>query len=155
MNKQEFLKKLKYELRKLKKEERNKYIEYYDEIISDIMERGVSEEEAIVRQGSVEKIAGDILSNTNPSNLKIKDWRGIVLIVASLILSISCLVRFIFKLQLNMSMSTSVGVIGGADGPTSIFIAGKIGTPWGLYIVTAIVLIATIVYFVRKHKRNK
>ena len=36
MSKQEFLKKLKYELRKLKKEERNKYIEYYDEIISDI-----------------------------------------------------------------------------------------------------------------------
>ena len=49
MSKQEFLKKLKHELRKLKKEERNKYIEYYDEIISDIVERGVSEEEAIAR----------------------------------------------------------------------------------------------------------
>ena len=61
MSKQEFLKKLKKELRKLKKEERNKYIEYYDEIISDIMEHGVSEEEAIARQGSIEKIVGDIL----------------------------------------------------------------------------------------------
>ena len=46
---------LKYELRKLKKEERNKYIEYYDEIISDIVERGASEEEAIAKQGNIEK----------------------------------------------------------------------------------------------------
>ena len=51
-----------------------------------------------------------------------------------------------------MDRSSSIGIIGGADGPTSIFIAGKVGTPWGLYITTAVVVIVTIVYFVKKRK---
>ena len=153
MSKQEFLKKLKHELRKLKKEERNKYIEYYDEIISDIMERGVSEEEAIAKQGSIEKIAGDILANTNPANLKNRDWRGLALVAVSIILLMSSIIPLILKIQFETSMSTSIGVIGGADGPTSIFIAGKLGTPWGLYIATAVVIVVTIVYFVKKRRR--
>lgn len=86
MNKQEFLKKLRHELQKLEKDERNKYIEYYDEIISDIMECGVLEEEAIAKQGNVEKIARDILANTNPANLKNRDWRGFALVIVSIIL---------------------------------------------------------------------
>lgn len=153
MSKQEFLKKLKYELRKLKKEERNKYIEYYDEIISDIVELGASEEQAVAKQGNVEKIAGDILTNTNPTNLKNRDWRGVALVAVSVILLMSSIFSLILKIQLDMSMSTAVGVIGGADGPTSIFIAGKLGTPWGLYIATVVVIIITIVYFVKKRRR--
>ena len=153
MSKQEFLKKLKYELRKLKKEERNKYIEYYDEIISDIVERGASEEEAIAKQGNIEKIARDIFANTNPTNLKNRDWRGFALVAVSIILLMSSFFPLMLKMQLEMSMSTAVGVIGGADGPTSIFIAGKLGIPWGLYVATAVVIVVTIVYFVKKRRR--
>ena len=138
-------------MRKLKKEERNKYIEYYDEIISDIVERGASEEEAIAKQGNIEKIARDILANTNPTNLKNRDWRGFALVAVSVILLMSSIFPLILKMQLDMSMA--VGVIGGADGPTSIFIAGKLGIPWGLYVVTAVVIVVTIVYFVKKRRR--
>lgn len=62
MNKQAFFKQVKYKLRRLKKEERKRYVEYYNEMISDVMESGVSEEEAIAKQGSVEQIAEDILA---------------------------------------------------------------------------------------------
>lgn len=154
MNKQEFLKKLKHELRNLKKEERNKYVEYYDEIISDIMEHGISEEEAIAKQGGIEKIVGDILANTNPENLKNRDWRGFALLAGTIVLLMSSIISLILKIQFKANMSTAVGVIGGADGPTSIFIAGRMGTPWGLYIATAVVVIVTIIYFVKKHRKD-
>lgn len=65
----------------------------------------------------------------------------------------SSIFPLILKMQFDMSMSTAVGVIGGADGPTSIFIAGKLGTPWGLYIANAVVIVVTIVYFVKKRRR--
>ena len=135
MNKKTFLKRLKYELRKLKKEERNKYIEYYDEIISDIVEHGATVEEAVAKQGDIKKIAEDILASINPENLKNKDWRGVTLVVVSLVLLACCVVPFMLKMLFGMSMGTAVSVIGGADGPTSIFVAGKIGTPWGLCIL--------------------
>ena len=44
MSKQEFLAKLNRQLKCLKKAERKKYIEYYEEMISDIVESGGSEE---------------------------------------------------------------------------------------------------------------
>ncbi len=153
MNKQEFLKKLKYELRKLKKDERKKYIDYYDEIILDIMDKGVSEEEAIKRQGNVAEIAKEILSSTNPSSLILREWRGITLSVISVFMLLICIIPTIMKSQFYFQMNSSMGIIGGADGPTSVFIAGKVGTPWGLYIATAVVVVVTIIYWVRKYKR--
>ena len=39
--------------------------------------------------------------------------------------------------------NTAVSIIGGADGPTSIFIAGKIGNSTVIYIVTGLCIIAT------------
>lgn len=154
MNKQEFLKGLKRKLKPLKKEECDKYIEYYDEIISDIVESGVSEEKAITRQGSIEQIAEEILANVNPTSLKSKDWRAIALTVASVILLLSCVVLLCLQMQFSMNWNTSVGIIGGADGPTSIFLVGKIGKPWGLYVATAVVVVVTIIYFVKKYKKR-
>ena len=89
------------------------------------------------------------------------DWKGMILVVSSLILLlfsfapllVSLLAPLLFGMQLHIDRNSSIGIIGGADGPTSIFIAGKVGTPWGLYIATAVVVIATIMYFVKKRKR--
>ena len=93
------------------------------------------------------------VANTNPTNLKNRDWRGFALVAVSIILLMSSFFPLMLKMQLEMSMSTAVGVIGGADGPTSIFIAGKLGIPWGLYVATAVVIVVTIVYFVKKCRR--
>ena len=84
--------------------------------------------------------------------LKKKDWKGIALTVASAIMIICSGIPLLLKAQFQMNMSTAVGIIGGADGPTSIFVAGDMGTPWELYIATIIVVMATVVYFVKKYK---
>ena len=39
--------------------------------------------------------------------------------------------------------NTAVSIIGGADGPTSVFIAGKIGNSTVIYIITGLCIIAT------------
>ena len=58
MKKEQFIKNLRYSLRKLKKDEREKYLAYYEEIISDMIENGVSEEEAVAHQGETKKFCG-------------------------------------------------------------------------------------------------
>ena len=55
MKKEQFIKNLRYSLRKLKKDEREKYLAYYEEIISDMIENGVSEEEAVAHQEETRK----------------------------------------------------------------------------------------------------
>ena len=49
----------------------------------------------------------------------------------------------------------SVSVIGGADGPTSIFLAGKVGSSTSLYLIVAgVILIAILVIgWFGKHKK--
>lgn len=56
-------------------------------------------------------------------------------------------------------MNSSFSIIGGADGPTSIFLAGRIGTSWlniwGLIIVV-LLLVPNIIYAVKeKNQENK
>ena len=53
------------------------------------------------------------------------------------------------------SDAASIAIIGGADGPTSIFLAGKVGPPVdGLLIALICALVVTVVYVVVK-KRKK
>ena len=58
MKKEQFIKNLRYSLRKLKKDEREKYLAYYEEIISDMIENGVSEEEAERQKNRRRNFAG-------------------------------------------------------------------------------------------------
>jgi Na+-transporting methylmalonyl-CoA/oxaloacetate decarboxylase beta subunit len=47
-----------------------------------------------------------------------------------------------------MNKAYSIGVIGGADGPTAIFVTGRF--PWELLLLGAICVGAVIWYFKRK-----
>lgn len=60
MNKQEFLISLKKCLSGLPEEEQQNYISYFEEIINDRVEDGMTEEQAVSSLESVEKIAGHI-----------------------------------------------------------------------------------------------
>lgn len=64
MSKAEFLKRLDDALSNLPKGERDKSVAFYDEIISDRMEDGMTEEEAVDSLGSVEEIARQIMRDT-------------------------------------------------------------------------------------------
>lgn len=61
MNKGEFLAQLRLRLGALSKQELEKTIQYYSEIIDDMLEEGVSEEDAVANLESVEEIASRII----------------------------------------------------------------------------------------------
>ena len=122
MNKRNFLKELKKELRRLKASEIQKHLSYYEEMISDMTEHNMTEAEAVARIGSPKDAAREILESASAGDLR--------------------------------SKNTAVSIIGGADGPTSIFIAGRISRPVLLYAATAGVLMATILYYIRRRCRK-
>lgn len=57
MKKDEFISSLERLLRSLKREERNRFLSYYSEMIADYMEDGCEEEEAVQRIGNPGEIA--------------------------------------------------------------------------------------------------
>lgn len=158
MNKKSFLDSLKKKLKELNRTEIQKHLNYYDELLSDMMENGLSEADAIAKIGTPEKIAEEILENAVPEEFTEKDTAGRVLIGISIVLAVVALVAKISGGMLPVSFSTSsagtsIGIIGGADGPTSIFLAGKVGEPVALYALAATMITVTIIYKV--YRRNK
>ena len=100
MSKKEFLKKLSKALKKLVPSERSRYIGYYDEVISDMVDNGVSEEEAVAKQGGVEKIAEDILRDVDKEQLIRKDVPGTILSVLTIVLTIvSVVCMFVCRMR--------------------------------------------------------
>lgn len=72
MTKRKFLAKLESALSSLSAEERNRQLDYYEEMIDDMIEEGMGEEEAVSRLGSVQGVAAKILSEASPDMLKKK-----------------------------------------------------------------------------------
>lgn len=95
MNKDTFLKTLRKQLKSLKSSELQKNIGYYEEMIADLTENGLTEEEAIQKIGSPDAIAREILENTAPENFRQKDIPGIVLISLSGLAVLASIVSFI------------------------------------------------------------
>ena len=150
MNKRNFLKELKKELRRLKASEIQKHLSYYEEMISDMTEHNMTEAEAVARIGSPKDAAREILESASAGDLRSKNTAGIVLTAASAVL-IAVSLYLTWKTS---SPNAAVSIIGGADGPTSIFIAGRISRPVLLYAATAGVLMATILYYIRRRCRK-
>ncbi len=158
MTRKQFLKKLGKQLAGLKRRERSRYLADYDEMISDLVEHGMEETEAVEHLGGVEKIAGEIMEEAPQEARSHLDLPGTVLVVVSLLL-------LIFSLYELMTFSVifgdatpfvgeSVSIIGGADGPTSIFLAGKVSWPVGLYVLTGCCVIVTVLYLFRKYRKK-
>ena len=72
MTKNEFLSILKKRLSYLPYEDVEKSLEYYEEIIEDRIEDGVSEEEAVKDLGSIEEIENEIISNMPLSKIVVQ-----------------------------------------------------------------------------------
>ncbi len=147
VKKEEYLKKLGKKLRKLKNHERTRQLEYFDEILTDMMENGMTEEEAVEKIGDLEKTAKEILEQCDRESFKGNDPKGMGLVAVTVLCGIGSL-GFLAGHYLRSGISISY--IGGADGPTSVFIAGKIGQPVWLYGMTVFMVGATAVYFWRK-----
>ena len=84
--------------------------------------------------------------------LKIKNYQklkkyGIIYLILNFIRKVS---------EYAQKKSVAVSIIGGADGPTSIFLAGKVGAGfyWGTYLIWLLVILlgVGIVIYIRKKK---
>ena len=148
MDKREFLKKLEKALKKLVPEERARYISYYDEIIMDLIDGGMTEQEACAKQGDMSVIVADIMSQVEPEKVERQKPLDIALLVVALFIGVACIVVLIALPDvITFSMMNE-------DGPTSVFVAGKVVEPIWLYIITAVVLVAaTIVFAFRKKSK--
>lgn len=74
---------------------------------------------------------------------------GIVFIAAGLLTALAGII-------IKTNMASDIAIIGGADGPTLIFIAGRIGYPvYGTLIVGSILLITGLVLVLMKRKNRK
>lgn len=80
MSKQEFFEGLRKGLSGLAKEDIEERISFYNEMIDDRMEEGLTEEEAVAEMGSIDMIVEQILSETPISKIvkeKVKPDRGL------------------------------------------------------------------------------
>ncbi len=68
MKKKDFIRELKFKIRKLDKKEVEDIISYYSELIDDRIEQGENEEDIILSLGSIDLIAKNIFEEKNISN---------------------------------------------------------------------------------------
>ncbi|MDL2301856.1 DUF1700 domain-containing protein [Lachnospiraceae bacterium OttesenSCG-928-D06] len=134
MQKSEFLFELENCLKKVKKEEKEKFISYYDEMISDYMEDGTKEEEAVSRVGSPSKIAEEILADMDTITLPLFPTNKVlgltVLVIgfplwATLLLAVLLTIGAIYLTIWCLPFSTGVGTFAFFV----VSIVGTIGTP--------------------------
>lgn len=69
------------------------------------------------------------------------------------LLAIAGVLLAVFGYGYKSRYAASIGIIGGADGPTAIFVAGKLGLP--LYIGFALALLALILLGAAFFRRKK
>ena len=76
-----------------------------------------------------------------------KKWIAVIVAVIGIILAG-------FGISAKIKGASSVGIIGGADGPTAIFVAGKVGDGFSLGIILlGIILVIVGVLIYRKTKK--
>ncbi|MGR3779225.1 DUF1700 domain-containing protein [Bacillus paramycoides] len=88
MNKAYFLDSLKQNLKSLSKEERFKFISYYEEIIEDYIEDGYSEKDAVEKVGDPSIIAQNILKEPREKQVKVFSKSGKIFIGFLIILGL-------------------------------------------------------------------
>lgn len=116
MNKTDFLAALKKQLKKLKKTDRDRFLDYYSEMIDDYAEDGCTEQEAIRRIGTPGDIAREILAEqkdspeTAPSSSK-KIITTVLLIIGSPLWA--SVLLLLVALALTLAMAAAALIIAG------------------------------------------
>ena len=119
MNKTQFLKELEIKLTGLSNEDIQKTLEYYNEIIDDKIDGGMSEEEAIKELGNIDDIVSQIISETPIKKIikekakkkhTLRTWEIILLILGAplwfpLILSIIVIILSIWVVLFSLVIS--------------------------------------------------
>ena len=114
-------------------------------------ESGQTDEEIFAELGSPKKVAADLNEQMKDYTYVKSPWRWVFLAII-----IGCMMSFAFGGTigmlvhlLNASVSSSIGIIGGADGPTAIFVTTSNDYIWYRAGITAIILVMAILGFYR------
>ena len=76
--------------------------------------------------------------------------------VCAIVLTIAGLLAVGFEIHTKIKESAAISIIGGADGPTAIFLAGKVNHDFSIAAIIVgivLVLIALLLVFFTKHRR--
>lgn len=138
MNKTEFLNELKFHLQKMDVAEKDKFISYYDEIISDYMENGLSEKEAVNKIGASKDIAKELLEHYDSVKITLPSTGSKILNITLAIISFplwgSVLLTVLLLVFSAYIVIWCAPVVTGAScvGFLTSSIVGIIGTPFVL-----------------------
>lgn len=153
MNKRQFLASLDKKLSKLNNEERRRQLDYYEEMINDRIDEGLSEEAAVERMGTVQGVAAKILSEATPEQMAKKKkigvlgWIGIAL--GALILTVAALVALYVIDRAEDSLDVDIDdiieermglddgwILGGSDAEINASEVGSVDIVWSCGGVT-------------------
>lgn len=122
MSKAEFLNKLAFCLQKMNASERNKFLTYYDEMISDYVENGIAEEDAVIKIGDPKIIAEELLADHGSVKLNLPStgsrWLNIILTIigfplwGSVLLAAILMVFSVYLIIWCVPIATGAGFVG-------------------------------------------
>lgn len=116
--------------------------------IDERREAGQSDEQIFAALGPARQVAAEWNEQLRAQAYRKSPWRVIPLAVA--IVSALALVVTMVELVLAHFVARSVGIIGGADGPTAIFVtSGSPSSDWGALALAAVLLALGIFAYLR------
>lgn len=80
--------------------------------------------------------------------------KKIGIILGIILAAIAGAIALIYGIYTNIKGTSSITLIGGADGPTSVFLAGKVNSDFSMIVIIAGVIIVLAVLFLL-FKRKK
>ena len=133
------------------KDVRSRVMTDFASSVQDRREAGQADEEIIAELGTPKSVAAELNEQMKDYTYVKSPWRWVCLLII-IGSGLSLLYGGVIGLTehlLNVAISNSVGIIGGADGPTSIFIATSQDYVWYQIGITSIVLLMAILGFYR------
>jgi len=143
-----YLRKIEWHLM-LPKDVRRRCMEDLNSSIEERREAGQSDDEIMAELGKPEKVAEELNRQMQDYMLKKTPWRFVCLIAAAiafLLMMWDLFVDILFSSILT-GANESVGIIGGADGPTSILVTTATGPDWEFMLFSAIFILGIAGYF--------
>ena len=124
--------------------------------ISARREAGLTDEEILRELGSPKAAASELNEQMKEFAYRKSPWRFAFLILA--VVSGLCLLSYyliLWYISNSIPLDSSVGIIGGADGPTSVFVATSIGLDWDQILPSISLVVGLLGFFLLSRQKPK
>lgn len=156
MNKESYIKAVNRRLN-LPKEVKQRVMADFESDLDARLESGMLWETVLAELGSPQKAAADLNEQMKEYAYRKSPWRYLFLVLS--VLSGGWLVMYAALLRFGMLLNTlqwsfssneaaSIGIIGGADGPTAIFVTGGVsaGLDWDVVLIMVIMVVSILAF---------